>query len=603
MDLYNGRRVSWRGALITLAVGVFSLPLSAFAQLESASSVASEAGLSDANLLDVIGKVIGIALSLLGIVFLILIIYSGYIWMTAGGEGKQVDKAKQILINATVGIVITLGAYAISSFILNALTDDGSGDGSGSNGSVSVETLSGSLGNGAIRDHFPERNSVDVARNTRMYVTFNQAMNIESFATGYDTNGTAEDTSDDTVATAINSELVKIYVTGDGVSAALTNVQVAFTDDLKTFVFNPDDYLGSSSADTSYTVFLDDEIENADGDTVLNTGGYMWSFEVGTTIDLTAPTVESVTPVASSTVDRNITVQVTFSEAVDPTSSTGTRETSSGFSNIQTVASSDTAPIVGTYAVSNGYRTITFVSSDACGENSCGETVYCLPPSDTISVTVQAATTTVDPPQADAFPYDGIVDTSGNSLDGNGDGTAGDDYGDWSFTTTADINLDPPAIETVTPNLEEEDVSLDQDIQVTFDSILMSSSIDGNIVIDNEEATSHEAHELWFVVRTTSLTADDQEVVSTITQTPAKTRVELPHGTFLESVDDLTYLYGITVDEGLKNQYQNCFAPAAGPYTPAVTCDLDSPSTCCATTDDEPYCCNGTASASACVLF
>ena len=59
--------------------------------------------------------------SVLGVIFLVLIIYAGVLWMTAGGESKQVDKAKSILINTTIGIVITLAAYAITNFIFNAI--------------------------------------------------------------------------------------------------------------------------------------------------------------------------------------------------------------------------------------------------------------------------------------------------------------------------------------------------------------------------------------------------------------------------------------------------------------------------------------------------
>lgn len=582
-----------RAALIAPLLGVLALPARAFAQLESTATVASEAGFGSASPFDIIGKFIGIALSLLGIIFLILIIYSGYIWMTAGADPKQVDRAKKMLINATVGIVITLSAYALSSFILNALLDATGTDTSTSSSGVSVERLSGSLGSGAIRDHYPERNATDVARNTRIYVTFAAAMNIESFITGYDTAGTPEDTSDDTVATAINSDLVQIYKTEDGDTAALTGVAVSFTDDLKTFVFNPDDYLGSASEDTSYTVFLSDAIQDAGGDEVLSAGGYEWSFETGTTIDITPPTVTSITPASSSSVDRNITVQITFSEAVDPTSSTGTREAASGFSNIQTLGTASTAPLAGTYAISNGYHTISFTTADACGENSCGETIYCLPASDSIGVTVFAATTTADPPQADSFPYDGIVDTSGNSLDGNSDGTAGDDYA-WNFSTTGDINLSAPVIESVTPNVEEEGVDLDQDIAITFDSLLLSSSLDGNIAVTNEEVTTQDTHELWYTIRTTSLTSGDEEVTDSATQTPAKTQVTMPHGTFLESVDGLTYLYGITVASGVENEYQNCFIPAEGPNADGNSCG---------TTASAPYCCNGTSSSTACSLF
>ena len=594
----SGRWAFTVGAGGAALAGVLVFAFSALAQVDTAADVASTAGFGDADLVTIIGKVIGIALSVVGIVFLVLIIYAGYTWMTAGGDPKRVDKAKQILINATVGLVLTLSAYAISSFIINALSDAASsGDGDSSNGSVSVERFSNALGSGAIRDHYPERNATDVARNTRIYVTFKEAMDIASFVDGYDVAGTPEDVSDDTTATVINTDRVKIYATADGEDAALTAVAVTFTDDLKTFVFDPGEYLGSATSDTSYTVALDDGIEDADGDTVLDSGGYVWSFEVGTTLDLTPPTVESVTPSAGSTPDRNITVQITFSEAVDPTSATGTRSTdaatglASGFSAIQTVDATS-AIVDGTYAISNGYRTVTFTSDDACGTNSCGETIYCLPASQLMEVTAYAASvSTTDPPQASAL--DGITDMSGNALDGNGDDTAGDDYA-WNFTTTGDINLDAPSIETITPDISEEDVDLDQSVEITFDSILMSSSLDGSITLANEEQTTQESHEMWFTIRTTPLTSGDEEVVDDDTQTAAKTRVDMAHGTFLESVDGLSYLYGATAGSGVKNAYQNCFIPAEGP---------DADGNACGTTDDAPYCCNGSASADACTLF
>jgi hypothetical protein len=68
-----------------------------------------------------IGVIIGAVFGILGVVFLILVVYAGFIWMTSAGNSKSVDKAKGMLISATVGLVITLSAFAISSFIINAL--------------------------------------------------------------------------------------------------------------------------------------------------------------------------------------------------------------------------------------------------------------------------------------------------------------------------------------------------------------------------------------------------------------------------------------------------------------------------------------------------
>ncbi len=69
-----------------------------------------------------IGQVIGVALSFVGAIFFILVLYAGFLWMTAFGSSEKVDKAKDILLHAAIGLVIVLAAYAISTFVFSALT-------------------------------------------------------------------------------------------------------------------------------------------------------------------------------------------------------------------------------------------------------------------------------------------------------------------------------------------------------------------------------------------------------------------------------------------------------------------------------------------------
>lgn len=581
-----------------LLVGACSLPFVpsfAYAQIDdsAAEAVASSAGFSTSSVYEILGTLINIFLGLLGVVFLLLVLYAAFLWMTAGGDDKQVDKAKKMLINATIGLVITLSAYAITIFIVNWISQGTGlgGNGSGTNGGVSVERLSGALGSGALRDHYPTRNATDIARNTRIIVTFKDAMDIESFINGYDTAGTPTDLSDDTVATAILSENISIYQTADGIETALTNVSVAFSDDLKTFVFDPAEYLGSSTESVSYTVFLSPNILNANGDDVFtgaDSSGYEWSFETGTAIDTTAPRIESIIPTAGGTYARNITVQITFDEAVDPTTASGIRTSGGDYDIIQTYGS-DLSPLEGTYEISNGYTTVTFTPIDDCGTNSCGETMYCLPASENMGVNVAAATPGTNPPQVDMYPYDGITDVSANALDGNGDGIAGDDYS-WKFTTTSATELGGAAIISITPDISQESVSLDQTIAILFDDVMLLNTITSDeIVLTNTELSTNTSHEMWYRFSSTALDASSTQVTSD-TQAQAQTLVEVSHGTFLESIDGKTYMYGVTVGEGVKNQYQNCFAPAEGPS--------DSGGTCAG-----PYCCNGVASSTACTLF
>jgi len=62
-----------------------------------------------------IGQVLNISTIFLGVVFLGLIIYGGIIWMLARGNQQEVEKAKNIIIYAVVGLAVVLGAYAITT--------------------------------------------------------------------------------------------------------------------------------------------------------------------------------------------------------------------------------------------------------------------------------------------------------------------------------------------------------------------------------------------------------------------------------------------------------------------------------------------------------
>ena len=69
-------------------------------------------------LVDTLGIIIQVALSLLGIIFMGLIIYAGYNWMTAMGDEQKVTKAKDTITRAVIGLVIVIAAYAVSYFVI-----------------------------------------------------------------------------------------------------------------------------------------------------------------------------------------------------------------------------------------------------------------------------------------------------------------------------------------------------------------------------------------------------------------------------------------------------------------------------------------------------
>lgn len=67
----------------------------------------------------IIGIVISAILGFLGVIFIILIVYGGILWMTAGGNDERVGKAKNIIRNAAVGLIVVLISYSLSWLILN----------------------------------------------------------------------------------------------------------------------------------------------------------------------------------------------------------------------------------------------------------------------------------------------------------------------------------------------------------------------------------------------------------------------------------------------------------------------------------------------------
>lgn len=66
-------------------------------------------------------RIIQPVLGLLGLLFFVLVVYAGFLWMTSAGEEKKVSKAKEILRTAVIGAVIIMAAYAITNAVFSAL--------------------------------------------------------------------------------------------------------------------------------------------------------------------------------------------------------------------------------------------------------------------------------------------------------------------------------------------------------------------------------------------------------------------------------------------------------------------------------------------------
>lgn len=67
----------------------------------------------------IVGTAINLVLSLVGLIFLILMVYAGILWMTARGEESQVEKAQRIIKASMIGLFVVVSAYAITFLVMS----------------------------------------------------------------------------------------------------------------------------------------------------------------------------------------------------------------------------------------------------------------------------------------------------------------------------------------------------------------------------------------------------------------------------------------------------------------------------------------------------
>ena len=103
--------------LVGHAAGITGLE----SQLEKVGGEAFGTQGAPTELTTIVGTIINVLLGLLGVIFLILTIYAGFVWMTAGGNEEKVKKAQGILTTGIIGLVIVLAAYSIAGFVISQL--------------------------------------------------------------------------------------------------------------------------------------------------------------------------------------------------------------------------------------------------------------------------------------------------------------------------------------------------------------------------------------------------------------------------------------------------------------------------------------------------
>jgi amino acid transporter len=126
-----------KNILLTFLLGLCILvPMGASAQLDlgadltknAAGTAGYDGNTNEQTFAQLIGTIIKGFLSFIGVIFLVLMVYAGYLWMTAQGEESQIEKAQEIIKSSIIGLIITVGAYTITAFVVPKIVGKATGE-------------------------------------------------------------------------------------------------------------------------------------------------------------------------------------------------------------------------------------------------------------------------------------------------------------------------------------------------------------------------------------------------------------------------------------------------------------------------------------------
>lgn len=575
-------------------------------------------GLGGEDIRLIIARIIRAVLGLLGIIAICLMLWAGYTIMTAGGNEEKIAEGKKILINTVIGLAIILSAFAIVQFVINSLVKATGIGGTETMSKPVIETFAGSGALGKIiKDHYPDRDQKDVPRNSKIIITFAEPMDPKSFIDDTNKNGIYGDCllnkPDFKWDIDCDRLLIKegqdvqnfhIYKSTDAQKTPVTAAAMASYNEKKqadTFVFKPLEPLGDNLEKVWYTVRLDNNVKKLNGDGAFykqHYGFYQWEFQTDTIFDFAPPYVLSVYPKKNTTAPRNSIIQVNFNEAMDPMVVQGVASGAKGafthmLLNFGKEKFNDKF-VTGEWKVANGYKTVEFVSDLACGENSCGQTMFCLPvdcPKDDhdcvnyYALLARTGQHLTGGQTFEAIPFSGVMDVSGNALDGDHDGkytAPAPMVGDFKIITSAEMSPDnysspfkvmniidrvAPYIMKVSPGLDESAVKEDAQVEINFSKLMWLSTIKDIVLHEYPEAKVKNDKEVEVAV--------DFSFVVQSSLDKEQTTSWIKHRKFGPNGKD--YYYFPEIPGTVKNVNQNCLYPGWGPGVSDVSQTGTSP--------------------------
>jgi hypothetical protein len=105
-----------------------------FSKTDDAAQKAGYGQTDETTFASKIGIVMKASISVVGVIFLALMVYAGFLWMTAQGEEEPITKAKKIILACIIGLVIVAGSYSLTVFVVPTILKKTTGKSGGMSG-------------------------------------------------------------------------------------------------------------------------------------------------------------------------------------------------------------------------------------------------------------------------------------------------------------------------------------------------------------------------------------------------------------------------------------------------------------------------------------
>lgn len=327
--------MKFKRALQLFATSALGWVLSSHLAFAQVNTVYDNFILGDASPIDIIIAIINWTLGILALIAVVIILWGGFTWLLSQGAEDKIEKAKAILRNGLIGLVIVLSAWGIATYIINLLLDiTGAGD---NLYATPYDPYEPSGGSPFYIDHSnPADGDENVPLCHIIAVTFSYPVDSDTISENsfqvtipQDVATNPDGGKGNNQSCTDNTQCLSGLCADSGTCSGNTVAgSFNFSESLYSAVFYPaEDY----QADTLYRVELTTDVQGVDPETgavySLSSGDSkrIFNFNTGTTTDDIPPTVDitSVTPYPTDgDVDMclNPTLQATFSESIDPAS-------------------------------------------------------------------------------------------------------------------------------------------------------------------------------------------------------------------------------------------------------------------------------------------